>query len=100
MICCVLVAWLCIAVANWESGEVKQKHVPGKKDLKGVAWGVVFHPEGFLVGASGGGGGFISSKGTLGVISQWLTEAHPPRPGSIAMASGSRSRWLFFGLVG
>lgn len=49
----------CVVLLDWESGEVKQKHVPGKKDLKGVAWGVVFHPEGFLVGASGGGGGFL-----------------------------------------
>ncbi len=40
---------------EWESGKLLVSHVlPG---VKGVAWRAAFHPEGFLVGCSGGGGG-------------------------------------------
>lgn len=44
---------------NWESGEEIQFH-KDKDNLRGVLWGVAFHPGGFLIGAAGGGaGGFL-----------------------------------------
>ncbi len=44
---------------DWEKGEQTIEHL-SKRKLKGVAWGVALHPEGFVIGASGGGsGGFL-----------------------------------------
>jgi WD40 repeat protein len=44
---------------DWESAKQKQAHVT-KEKLKGVAWRVVYHPDGFLIAQSGGsGGGFL-----------------------------------------
>lgn len=48
-----------IVVLDWKTGALKQLHRP-KEDLKGVAWGVRFHPDGFLIAATGGtSGGFL-----------------------------------------
>lgn len=48
-----------VLVLDWETGAMKKLQRP-KEDVKGVAWGVRFHPEGFLIFASGGtGGGFL-----------------------------------------
>ncbi len=48
-----------VAVFDWKSGQLKVLQHP-KEDVKGVAWGVRFHPSGFLVFASGGtSGGFL-----------------------------------------
>ena len=41
---------------DWESGKALQKHIQKAKP-RGVVWGLVFHPQGFLAGATGGGGG-------------------------------------------
>ena len=43
---------------DWASGKLTKKHpAPG---VKGVAWRALFHPDGFLLGCSGGsGGGFL-----------------------------------------
>ena len=41
---------------EWESGKSKVQHV-AKAKIRGVCWNVRFHPDGFLIGASGGGGG-------------------------------------------
>jgi len=45
-----------VLVLDWESGELAQAHESEKK-LRGVCWGVAFHPDDFLVGVSGGGSG-------------------------------------------
>lgn len=45
-----------VVVYDWESGELKLQH-ESKAKLRGVGWGVVFHPENFVIGVSGGGGG-------------------------------------------
>ncbi len=45
-----------VEVWDWEAGKQKIAHV-SKDKLKGVAWGVAFHPGGFIAGLSGGGGG-------------------------------------------
>ncbi|MBC8351586.1 MAG: hypothetical protein H8E66_06335 [Planctomycetes bacterium] len=45
-----------IVIYDWESGELKIQHV-SKGKLKGVGWGVAFHPDNFVIGVSGGGGG-------------------------------------------
>lgn len=45
-----------VEVVDWESGEPARQHV-SKGKLRGVGWSVRFHPDGFLVGLSGGGGG-------------------------------------------
>jgi WD40 repeat protein len=48
-----------VAVFDWKTGQIKVLQHP-KEDVKGVAWGVRFHPLGFLIFASGGtGGGFL-----------------------------------------
>ena len=44
---------------DWKTGAVGKLQHP-KEDLKGVAWGVRFHPAGFVIVASGGtSGGFL-----------------------------------------
>ncbi|QDV36073.1 WD40 repeat domain-containing protein [Tautonia plasticadhaerens] len=45
-----------VLLFDWESG-TEPAVQRGKGDLKGVAWGVRFHPGGFLAVASGGSGG-------------------------------------------
>jgi WD40 repeat protein len=48
-----------VLVLDWKSGAFKKLQRP-KEDLKGVAWGVRFHPDGFVIAASGGtSGGFL-----------------------------------------
>ena len=48
-----------MAVFDWKSGQLVVLQHP-KEDVKGVAWGVRFHPRGFLISASGGtSGGFL-----------------------------------------
>lgn len=43
----------------WETAELRVSHLT-KDKLKGVAWRCLWHPEGFLMGVSGGtGGGFL-----------------------------------------
>jgi WD40 repeat protein len=47
-----------IVLFDWYTGQ--RKHMLQPKDAyQGVAWGVVFHPNGFIVGVGGGGGGGI-----------------------------------------
>ena len=49
----------CVVRLDWEAGKILQTHKPGQA-LNCVVWGVVFHPEGFLISAAGGGnGGFL-----------------------------------------
>jgi WD40 repeat protein len=40
---------------EWETGKLLVSHV--QAGMKGVAWRVLFHPDGFLIGGTGGGGG-------------------------------------------
>jgi WD40 repeat protein len=48
-----------VLVLDWKTGATRKVQHP-KEDVKGVAWGVRFHPEGFVIAASGGtGGGFL-----------------------------------------
>ena len=48
-----------VLLLDWKTGKVKRLQRP-KEDVKGVAWGVRFHPDGFFVAASGGtSGGFL-----------------------------------------
>jgi len=47
-----------VVVFDWESGQQKVQH-ESKEKVQGVAWGVVFHPADFVIGASGGNGGFL-----------------------------------------
>jgi WD40 repeat protein len=48
-----------VVLLDWQEGKELLLLRP-KEDIKGVAWGVRFHPDGFLVAASGGtGGGFL-----------------------------------------
>jgi WD40 repeat protein len=48
-----------VAIFDWKTGLLKVLQHP-QEDVKGVAWGVRFHPAGFLVSASGGtSGGFL-----------------------------------------
>jgi len=43
---------------DWTDGKQKTMHVP-KEKTNGTAWGLAWHPDGFLIGASGGQGGFL-----------------------------------------
>jgi WD40 repeat protein len=45
-----------VEIWDWDAGKQKIAHA-SKTKLRGVAWGVAFHPDGFTIGASGGGGG-------------------------------------------
>jgi hypothetical protein len=45
-----------VVLLDWAAGKEKLLQRP-KEDAKGVAWGVRFHPDGFLVAVSGGTGG-------------------------------------------
>ena len=48
-----------LLVLDWKTGATRKLQHP-KEDVKGVAWGVRFHPEGFVIAASGGtSGGFL-----------------------------------------
>jgi WD40 repeat protein len=48
-----------VLIFDWNTGELKKLQHP-KEDIKGVAWAVRFHPDGFAILASGGtGGGFL-----------------------------------------
>jgi WD40 repeat protein len=48
-----------VLVLDWKTGAMTRLQHP-KEDVKGVAWGVRFHPEGFIISASGGtSGGFL-----------------------------------------
>jgi WD40 repeat protein len=48
-----------VALLDWQTGKEVRLLRP-KEDIKGVLWGLRFHPAGFLIGASGGtGGGFL-----------------------------------------
>ncbi|OYW22966.1 MAG: hypothetical protein B7Z55_04020 [Planctomycetales bacterium 12-60-4] len=48
-----------VLLFDWESQKLVQTHIA--EGLKGSIWRVVFHPEGWLMGASGGSsGGFVS----------------------------------------
>ncbi|MEO1972138.1 MAG: hypothetical protein ABGX07_11320 [Pirellulaceae bacterium] len=43
---------------DWSSQKLLRSHTI--KGVKGIIWGSAFHPQGFLVGATGGsGGGFL-----------------------------------------
>lgn len=46
-----------VLVFDWQSGEKKQSLEA--MGVRGAAWRVVFHPQGFLVGAIAGGGGML-----------------------------------------
>jgi WD domain, G-beta repeat len=41
---------------EFETGKVIQQHV-SKAGVQGTAWGAAFHPDGYLIGATGGQGG-------------------------------------------
>jgi WD40 repeat protein len=45
-----------VVVLDWAKGEEVQFH-KAKETTRGTTWGLNFHPEGFLVGAAGGGSG-------------------------------------------
>jgi WD40 repeat protein len=48
-----------VLLLDWKEGKEKLMQRP-KEDIKGVAWGVRYHPDGFIVFVSGGtGGGFL-----------------------------------------
>jgi WD40 repeat protein len=51
-----------VLLMDWESGEFKKKL---KIDSRGMAWGIRFHPEGFLVGAGAIDATTNRSKGVL-----------------------------------
>ena len=45
-----------VVLFDWLTGQRKMFLRP-EKDFRGVAWGVAFHPAGFIIGAGGGGSG-------------------------------------------
>jgi WD40 repeat protein len=47
-----------VVLLDWATGKVKQPLKPAA-DFQGTAWGVAFHPAGYVVGAGGGSGGQI-----------------------------------------
>jgi WD40 repeat protein len=47
-----------VVLFDWSSGTRKQLLGP-KEAFQGTAWGVAFHPSGFVIGAGGGNGGAL-----------------------------------------
>jgi WD40 repeat protein len=48
-----------VVVLDFESGKPKIQHT-AKESIRGVAWGVAEHPDGYWIGVAGGGaGGFV-----------------------------------------
>jgi WD40 repeat protein len=47
-----------VVLFNWQTGQRLQVLRP-QANFQGTAWGVVFHPNGFLTGAGGGSGGAL-----------------------------------------
>jgi hypothetical protein len=47
-----------VVLFDWQTGKRKQLLVP-KEPFQGTAWGVAFHPDGFIVGVGGGNGGAL-----------------------------------------
>jgi WD40 repeat protein len=47
-----------VLLFDWQGGKRKQALVP-KENFQGTAWGVAFHPSGFVIGAGGGSGGAL-----------------------------------------
>jgi WD40 repeat protein len=45
-----------IVLWNWDEAKEVVTHLT-KGNINGVAWGAIIHPEGFTIGATGGGGG-------------------------------------------
>lgn len=47
-----------VVLFDWASGKAQQQLKPAAA-FQGTAWGVAFHPDGYIVGAGGGNGGQI-----------------------------------------
>jgi WD40 repeat protein len=47
-----------VVLFDWTTGKRKQALAP-KEAFQGTAWGVAFHPSGFVIGAGGGNGGAL-----------------------------------------
>jgi WD40 repeat protein len=48
-----------VVVLDFETGKLKVQHT-SKESIRGVAWGVAEHPDGYWIGLTGGGaGGFV-----------------------------------------
>src|SRR5262249_58912762 len=48
-----------IVLFDWASGKTKLQLKP-KEAFQGTMWGVVFHPQGYVIGTAGGNGGALS----------------------------------------
>ena len=63
-----------VVVLDWKGGKPRQ--LKPKDAFQGTAWGVAFHPAGFVVAAGGGGGGRVWFwKGDEAVSSHTVTAA-------------------------
>lgn len=40
-----------IVLIDWKTGEIQKKIKSSDKNVQGIAWGVRYHPQGFLIGA-------------------------------------------------
>ncbi len=47
-----------VVMFDWEAGKQLLLHRP-KEELRGTTWGVVFHPDGFMISVVGGGTGYL-----------------------------------------
>jgi hypothetical protein len=71
-----------VVVIDWEAG--KSRLLRPKDAFQGTAWGVGFHPAGYVVAAGGGGGGRVWFwKGDEAVSSH--TVAVPPNARDLAL---------------
>lgn len=46
----------CVLTFNWSTGALIKNHRP-RQAFQGTAWGVTYHPDGFIMAAGGGNGG-------------------------------------------
>jgi WD40 repeat protein len=50
---------VCVVLVNWADGKEIVQYA-SKEEVKGVAWNVAFHPQGFVMAGGGGrGGGYL-----------------------------------------
>ena len=75
---------VCIVVLDMTSGEVAVQ-LETKAKIRGTAWGVAHHPDGFWIGITGGGGG--------GWLCSWKGDA-APEASSMKLKSDGRGMSL------
>jgi len=90
-----------VVLFDWSDGKAKQ--LKPKDAFQGTAWGVAFHPDGFVIGAGGGSGGRVwfwkgddlASVHTVTVAANARDLFIHPSGKRLAVAGGNGSAFVF-----